>query len=35
VRSDADVKALVDAALATYDGLDYAFNNDQWPFAAD
>ena len=27
VRSDADVKALVDAALATYDGLDYAFNN--------
>ena len=27
VRSDADVKSLVDAALAKYDGLDYAFNN--------
>lgn len=27
VRSDADVKAMVDAALSTYDRLDYAFNN--------
>ena len=27
VRSDADVKALVDAALTSYDRLDYAFNN--------
>ena len=27
VRSDDDVKAMVDAALTTYDGLDCAFNN--------